>query len=301
MSKHEPPAWDAGDWHYCADANTGGELTAQYVLVLDALNWCFWPSKTDMEYDTLAMSLKRVLEEDSTAFSAEKLTAMTPELLSSWFLPHDMPNAYERAAKLREVGDVLSARFNGLAINLLREANGSAIAAVRLLVSNFPGFRDEAVYKGRQIFLYKRAQIAVGDWWAAFGRATDSAALATNPASFHDIASLTCFADYRIPQLFRDEGVLKYDPELEKKVDEKVEIAPGSQEEVEIRAGTVVAVEMLKDALTNLKAASSAAGATDLPRDLTSVEVDWYLWQWGEEQHAKGELRPHHRVNTVWY
>lgn len=38
-------AWDAEGWHYNADAAADGPLTAQYVLVLDALNWCFWPAE----------------------------------------------------------------------------------------------------------------------------------------------------------------------------------------------------------------------------------------------------------------
>lgn len=33
-----PPSW-AADYHY-AD---GTDLTAQYVFVLDAVNFCFWP------------------------------------------------------------------------------------------------------------------------------------------------------------------------------------------------------------------------------------------------------------------
>jgi hypothetical protein len=36
------PRWDEQGWHYNADAAEGGPLTAQYLLVLDALNWCFW-------------------------------------------------------------------------------------------------------------------------------------------------------------------------------------------------------------------------------------------------------------------
>ncbi len=40
----EGVAWDAEGWHYNADAAADGPLTAQYVLVLDALNWCFWPT-----------------------------------------------------------------------------------------------------------------------------------------------------------------------------------------------------------------------------------------------------------------
>ena len=32
--------WDACDWHY-KDADT--DLTAQYIFVMDSLNYCFWP------------------------------------------------------------------------------------------------------------------------------------------------------------------------------------------------------------------------------------------------------------------
>ena len=85
--------WNNG-WHYCADA-PGGPLTCQYIFVLDALNFCFWPTD-GLEYDYLATSLKtvmvaqhtlhdftdfvvhlKVLEADCNAFSAENLMAVT--------------------------------------------------------------------------------------------------------------------------------------------------------------------------------------------------------------------------------
>lgn len=34
-----------------------GPLTAQYTLVLDALNFCFWPAQ-DLEYEDLAKGLR---------------------------------------------------------------------------------------------------------------------------------------------------------------------------------------------------------------------------------------------------
>ena len=34
-----------------------GALTAQYILVVDALNFCFWP-EADLEYDNLARGIK---------------------------------------------------------------------------------------------------------------------------------------------------------------------------------------------------------------------------------------------------
>ncbi|RLN92723.1 hypothetical protein BBJ28_00017647 [Nothophytophthora sp. Chile5] len=37
--------WDSGDFHYFADVEQDGPLTCQYVFVLDALNFCFWPTE----------------------------------------------------------------------------------------------------------------------------------------------------------------------------------------------------------------------------------------------------------------
>jgi hypothetical protein len=68
--------WDAQGWHYCADVSTSGALTVQYIFVMDALNFCFWPSP-GFEYDTLAMSLKAVLEADETALNADKLATIS--------------------------------------------------------------------------------------------------------------------------------------------------------------------------------------------------------------------------------
>jgi hypothetical protein len=284
----QPPRWDEGDWHFHADAGEIGPLTAQYVFVLDALNFCFWPSTTGIEYDILATGLKRVLEKDSAAFSSERLQSLTTEQLASWFKPHDMPNAPERVRKLHELGLVLAAQFDGLAINLVRAAKQSAVACVRLIVSNLPGFRDEAIYKSCQVFLYKRAQICVGDLWAAYGQGTAGA----SPFAFTDIDQLTCFADYRIPQLFRSQGVFVYTAKLAATIDSRRELAASCEEEVEIRACTVHAVERLRAKINELRAA--AHGSL-----LTSVQVDWLLWQKGERE--KDTLSPHHRTRTIFY
>ena len=64
--------WDSGGWHY----TDGGPRTCQYVFVMDALNFCFWPVP-GLEYDVLAMSLKKVLEDDKDAFDAIKLSQIT--------------------------------------------------------------------------------------------------------------------------------------------------------------------------------------------------------------------------------
>ena len=65
------------------------------------------------------------------------------------------------------------------------------------------------------------------------------------------------------------------------------EIPFGSAQETEIRACTVVAVEMLQKELL-------IEGV-----NLLSVEVDWILWQRGED--IKDQIAPHHRTLTIYY
>ena len=60
------------------------------------------------------------------------------------------------------------------------------------------------------MFLYKRAQIFVADVWGAFGNA--------GLGAFSDIGRLTTFADYRVPVVLRQLGVLRYADNLARQV-----------------------------------------------------------------------------------
>lgn len=260
-------------------------LTAQYVLVLDALNFCFWPVAS-YEYAELAGSLKQTLENNPDAFSAKNLLTVTPEDVQRWLQPKDkqfehIPLVETRARLLQEVGRGLLRNFDGLAANLIRAAQGSAATLVDLVTSSFPGFRDHAVSRGEQVFFYKRAQIFVADVYLCFeGRGL---------GDFTDIRELTCFADYRLPQLMQHLGILQYDQDLLQRVLNKEELAAGSAQELEIRAATVQAVELMR---------AEAQRVTQQPL-LLSLQLDNLLWERGEAMLA--ELPPHHRTLTVYY
>lgn len=177
--------WGDYPTHYYKE---GSDLMAQYVLVLDSLNFCFWPNK-NIEYDHLAGPLRDVLLKDEHAFDGERLEKITKEELTSW-LGADFPNLEERLRLLREVGASLTTHFEGKASELIKRAKGSAAKLVEIITSYFPGFRDHCVYKGRQVFLYKRVQIFVGDVWGAYeGKGL---------GKFDDIGQLTMFPDYSI-------------------------------------------------------------------------------------------------------
>lgn len=98
------------------------------------------------------------------------------------------------------------------------------------------------MYKGRQVFLYKRAQIFAADLFGAFR--------GQGYGEFKDIGSLTIMADYIVPAVLRQLGVLKYSPTLASTIEASGEIGPGTEEEVELRACSVHAVEKMRELIS---------------------------------------------------
>lgn len=93
-----------------------------------------------------------------------------------------LPDMQERARLVREVGCSISGTWNCSVSNMIAAANGSACKLVDLVTGSFAGFRDACIYRfmpkcvlpeafsafyfrGRQVFLLKRAQIFVADVW----------------------------------------------------------------------------------------------------------------------------------------
>lgn len=266
--------WDFEGIHYF----DGGPLSVQYLLVLDALNFCFWPDE-ELNYDHLAFGLKRALEHDKSAFDADRLQKYTgPELREMLKWPRRLPLEDERVRLLHEVGRELERNFKGKASNLVESCGKSAVKLVALITRCFPGFRDHSVYKGHQVFLYKRAQIFVADLWGAFK--------GQGYGEFGDIGSITIFADYIVPAVLRHLGVLNYSSSLASIVESKREIVSGTEEEVELRACSIYAVEKMRD-LIKLKSG----------KQVLSVELDLWLWSYGIQYPSLA----HHRTLSIYY
>jgi hypothetical protein len=280
---------------------------------------------------------------------------------------YDLPNVEVRCALLNELGRGLLDRHDGSALRMISKANGSADALVGIILDTFPGFRDycvdassipasdgwEAARGGGGsasiVHFYKRAQIAVADLWAALGRRhrgsiespdASSNDYLTRMCRFDDICLLTTFPDYRVPQILRRTGALRYDPRLAGMVDGRRTLERGGVDEISIRAGTVVAVEDIvrrvreeilkgvgvvptKTTKTTTTAAAVADDGGDggdaegrsrdddddgyrhrlraIADDVSAVTIDWYLWQRGERLDRANSLGEHHRVITTFY
>lgn len=280
----EVPAWDFR--HHFFD---GTERTANYLLVLDGLNFCFWVEpRWEIEYEgeklrgyfALASSLKRAVEEGFPILEAEHLRKISLSELRHIFRGREeIPLLEERLNILRETGEVLSSRYGGQACSLVKKARKRAVDLVRRLAGDFSSFWDEASYRGHAVRFYKRAQIFVADLYWSFGG-----------EGWGDLAgmeTLTVFADYKLPQVLRHVGVLKYGPDLAKKVDEGVLLPAGGAEEVEIRANTVWAADLISRSLEGMGVS------------LRAFELDSILWNMGRRE--KLGVKPHHRVLTAFY
>ena len=279
------PDWDCV-YHYC----DGTVRTAAYLFVVDSLNFCFFPvprwqvvvnDEQLSGYFALTAVLKQALLAgrpiDDFRYLATVPAAEVKEILHGEVRIGEIPLFADRVAILHEIGTQMTARYDGRPDNLIATADNSALQLVELIVEAFPSFRDEADYNGKRVGFYKRAQILAGDLYACFSGRSYGA--------FHDIARLTAFADYKLPQLLRAAGVLHYSDTLAATVDNEEWIAAGSREEIEIRAATIVAIELVRDALARRG------------RRLLSLELDWLLWH--ASQHRK--MAPHHRTRTTFY
>mmetsp|Transcript_511 Transcript_511/g.3690 ORF Transcript_511/g.3690 Transcript_511/m.3690 type:complete len:289 (-) Transcript_511:4107-4973(-) len=268
--------------HFCE----GGDLTAQYLLVVDTLNFCFWP-RPGLEYENLARGVKTAMLEDPGVIRAEMLARATVETVRRFFgVVGEVPLEEERARLLREVGHGLQRYYGGTAANLIKKAGHSTEDLVDLVTAAFPGFRDHTIYKGRQVFFLKRAQIFVADLYGTFG--------GEGLGEFHDIESLTMFADYRVPVVLRNMDILKYSATLSRSIEEGSEIPPNSEVEIELRACSIWAVQLLQK-LMQEKLNTENEGAM-----VPSIVVDWWLWNVGESERSLSTSK-HHKTLTVYY
>lgn len=176
QSESEQPVWD-DRYHF----HDGTERTVNWLLVLDALNFCFWAEKNqprwsiDYKGETLngywaeAAALTRAVEEGLPLWDAQYLSTISTETVAHIFRgTQTIPLLQRRVENAQEVGHVLLQMYDGQFVHAIEQAQGSAIRLVQQLIAHFPSFRDVATYHGREIRFFKRAQICVADLAAAF-------------------------------------------------------------------------------------------------------------------------------------
>ena len=262
--------------------------TVAFFVTLDTINFGsgYFPhmrKRPGMSgYFTVAASLNDYFKNHGP-ISPEKLTKLTVRECTDIFNqdPHNAPiqelmKHFARA--LNDLGRYLIDSFRGSFIELVEAAGSSAERLVQILIE-MPYFQDAAFYKELRVPFYKRAQLAAADLFTAFS--------GEGPGCFNDLNGLTIFADNLVPHVLRIDNILIYDADLVSRINRGELIPPGSPEEIEIRACAVHAVELIKDELVK-------SG-----HRVTSVELDYLLWNRGQQLYYKSS--PRHRARSVFY
>lgn len=139
-------------------------------------------------------------------------------------------------------------------------------------ITSFENFNDISIYKGKEIYFYKRATLLVSDLFELSD---------TIKNNIRNIDTVLGCADYVIPRGLHKEGILEYDKSLEYMIDNYIEIKKDSEYEVEIRAFTLYVIEYVKNKINN---------------NINSARWDNIIWN---NFHSKNGIS--HRTDTIFY
>lgn len=275
------------------------EQKCHILLAFNAVNFSFYPDvgiplfvvrdQNGKELDSATAAkfcLARAYHESQIDLGKPSdLANLSLEKLSDIFrsdLGSEIPMLTERLSCLKELGEKLSFWYEIWILNFVESWEKSTWGFVQRLVKLVPSFNDVAIIEGREVRFYKRAQLCAK---------MIHEVLSQDPAhvGFLDRRGLTVFADYRLPQILRERGILVYDATLADRIDRFEEIPAGSIEEISIRASTIWAAEFIRRDFEDLN-----PGKT-----VTSADVDSFLWL--EARRLKDQIRPHHRTRTIYY
>jgi len=255
-----PPELDR-ERHYLE----GGEAdVAQYLLVLDTINFGsgWFPTlrkRTGASgYFTVAWGLADRYRAHGPWTGAQLRVMRGEEIADVLGQPRDHELMALFAQALRQLGAFLGDRS---ALDVVREAGGSAERLAELLAGGMSMYGDRGFYKRAQIVAHDLALAGV--------------------ARFRDLDRLTIFADNLVPHVLRVDGVLRLDPRLAAHIDAGRRLRPGPQER-ELRAAAVFACERAKERL-----------------GMAAAEVDHALWNKGQADRYKQVPRP--RCRTIFY
>ena len=194
-----------------------------------------------------------------------------------------IPMLDERTAIFREVGQRLASDHGGRFHNFVRSGPARAWAKGRglleRLVDEFPSFRDRSTLDGQKVVFAKRSQLLLWMLSVHFR--------GTGFFELEDLNRLTAFADYILPVAFRILGIFEYSKSLEERIQRRELIDAHSREEIEIRAQTLEAVQLLTEAVNRRRPAD---------RQIIAPVIDGRLWT-----HYHETSWPHHLTVTTAY
>ncbi|MFH0870456.1 MAG: queuosine salvage family protein [archaeon] len=260
-----------------------------YLAVSDLISFSYWgdPKWTiqhnGVSYDgawAMLACLGRAVQEKTNFLDPDYLAQLPigefREILRG---NKEIPLLNERLSHLHEIGRVVTSKYAGRFRHIIEEANFDADNLLRIIIRDFPSFKDVSKYDSERVEFYKRARLLVSD----IGHACKG----KDGIEMIGLENMTACADYKLPQVMRRYGILEYSTELLTILQSKTEIPKGDKKEVEIRANTIHAVELIKKRMCRFLSG------------INSMDINDYLWLEGQVKLPTDE--PYHRTRTTAY
>lgn len=219
-----------------------------FILLFDSINYCFWgqpkwtietiEGKKDGSDALLYTLLNYVKKSDRVDFSNVSFKEFSNILKGNV----DIPFLKERYNTIVSICNVVNEKMNGNFYNYIKEINKDT-ELFKIIINNFSNFCDERDYDNEKIYFYKLAQLLTSDILHIKELINGTKV---------DYSHLVGCADYKIPQTLRALGILEYNEELSKIVDNKEIIDKNSKYEVEIRANMIDVISYINSNLKNV-------------------------------------------------
>lgn len=252
------------------------EFTENQIILLsfiiESMNFCFWKEPVFI-YKNQKRSIAMISKYIDSALQNKKLVDINYLINLKY---EDLINIFNI-----EEGNLRN-RYNSLIYTVNKIYNNknfyeelfnikSTDELYKFIVS-FDNFNDISVYKGKEIYFYKRATLLVNDLFELSE---------TIHRNINNIDTVLGCADYVIPKGLRKAEIIEYDEELSKLIDNNIEIDMNSEYEVEIRATTLYIIEYVKN---------------KNDKTINSARWDNIIWNYFR---GKGGIA--HKTDTIFY
>jgi len=254
-----------------------------FLIIYHAIGFCYWGnpkwSIKDTDNNLIDGSMAMIyvfvnkLKQDSDFIDFDKFKQWDYERFKVFLNGTcELSLLEKRYINFISTSKIISEKFNNDFYSYVKNITNDEIL-FEIIVKNFPAYQDTSIYNKKEILYFKRAQLLVSDILHVLNLKEQIKV---------DYSHIVGCADYKIPQILRDEGILVYCNELKNKIDEKQEIPKDSTEENEIRANTIVAVNEIKK----------------LKQNVSNIEVNDMIWLSSQN---KKVIKPYHLTKTTAY
>jgi len=192
---------------------------------------------------------------------------------------------HKTALDLKKGGYKSLAQFIMYLINSTKNEVNRAEVILKGIINVLTVFQDSAIVNGKEVFIFKKAQLFVYSLHKAFHKKYPL-------FNIKGVENLTIFADNVIPTLLIHLDVIKTSSKVSKAIKNKENMSK-TNIDVKLRAASIVACERIAKRLREQK-------IKYMDNEILETDIDTYIWNLGKEDKYRGLTRIINK-NTIYY